>query len=280
MPGVFGHEYSGIVQEVGKGSTFKPGDEVMGVHSAPCQKCFWCVRGQENLCDSIMSTKVLGSYAEYLLVPERIARLNLFVKPATLSFEEASLLEPLACVAQGISMLPLESGSSVLVIGPGAIGLMFVSALKAKGVEQVILGGRNEQRLAAGEALGARVLKLDQVTPFEGRGFDFVIECTGQVSVWESSVNYARRGGSVLLFGGPPGGTRASFETHRLHYDEITLLSPFHFGTAAVRQARDWLLAPGFDLSCLLSGERSLEEGDQVFEDLKAGRGIKYVFRP
>ncbi len=280
MPGVFGHEYSGVVEKAGEGSSFKPGDAVMGVHSAPCQACYWCTRGQENLCDSIMATKVLGSYAEFLLVPERIAKLNLFSKPDHLSFEQASLLEPLACVAQGVSMLPVQKDSSVLVIGPGAIGLMFVGALKIKGVENVVLAGRNETRLAAGASLGAETVKVDQIEKFEGRGFDYVVECTGQVSVWESSVDYARRGASVLLFGGPPGGTRASFDTHRLHYDEITLLSPFHFGTQAVRTAREWLIDPRLDLSALLSGDRKLEEGDQVFADLKAGLGIKYVFRP
>ena len=82
-----------------------------------------------------------------------------------------------------------------------------------------------------------------------------------------------------MLFGGPPGGTRASFNTHRLHYDQITLLSPFHFGTAAVRQAHDWLMG-GMDLSALISGERSLEDGAAIFEDLQAGRGIKYAVVP
>ena len=93
-------------------------------------------------------------------------------------------------------------------------------------------------------------------------------------------MDYARRGGSVLLFGGPPGGTRVSFDTHRLHYDQITLLSPFHFGTSAVRMARDLLANPLVDFSFLLSGDRSLEQALEVFEDLKAGNGIKYVFKP
>jgi L-iditol 2-dehydrogenase len=252
----------------------------MGVHSAPCQRCYWCLRGQENLCDSIMSTKVLGSYAEFLLVPERIACLNLFLKPDSLTFAEASLLEPLSCVTQGISMLPLRPDSSVLIIGPGAIGLMFVGALKTAGIENLTLAGRNERRLAAGAALGAKTVAVGEIEKLDRRGFDVVIECTGQVSVWESSIDYVRRGGSVLLFGGPPGGTSANFDTHRLHYDQVTLMSPFHFGTAAVRSARELLMSPELDFSGLLSGERTLSEAAQVFEDLKAGVGIKYVFRP
>jgi L-iditol 2-dehydrogenase len=83
-----------------------------------------------------------------------------------------------------------------------------------------------------------------------------------------------------MLFGGCPSGTHASFDTKRIHYDQITLISPFHFGTNAVRTARVWLIDHRMDLSPLISGERSLEEGEQVFQDLKAGKGLKYVFKP
>jgi L-iditol 2-dehydrogenase len=276
MPGVFGHEYSGVVEAVGEGAPFQVGDPIMGVHSAPCRECFWCRRGQENLCESIMATKVLGSYAEYLLVPARIAKLNVFHKPKELSFEMASLLEPLSCVAQGIELLNLQADDRVLIIGPGSIGLMFVAALRLLGIENVTLAGRNRARLDVGERLGAMPSLLSDVT---GQ-FDLVIECTGNVEVWEKSVDYSRRGGTVMLFGGCPSGTSASFDTKKLHYDQISLISPFHFGTNAVRTARVWLIDHRMDLSPLISGERSLDEGVRVFEDLKDGRGLKYVFKP
>ncbi|MCC7230771.1 MAG: alcohol dehydrogenase catalytic domain-containing protein [Fimbriimonadaceae bacterium] len=276
MPGVFGHEYSGIVAAIGEGAPFEVGDAVMGVHSAPCRSCFWCRRGQENLCESIMSTKVLGSYAEYLLIPAHIARANLFHKPAELTFEIASLLEPLSCVAQGIELLNLRSDDRVLIIGPGSIGLMFVAALRLLGIESVTLAGRNRARLDVGERLGAMPSLLSDISG----NFDLVIECTGNVEVWERSVDYSRRGGTVMLFGGCPSGTTASFDTKRLHYDQITLVSPFHFGTNAVRTARVWLIDHRMDLSPLISGTRSLDEGESTFEDLRQGRGLKYVFKP
>ena len=280
MPGPIGHEYSGIVAAAGEGAPFPVGEAIMGVHSAPCQACFWCLRGQENLCETIMSTMVLGSYAEYLLIPARIAKLNVFSKPNHIPFEIASLLEPFACVAQGISLLPLRADSSVLVIGPGAIGLMFVAGLRASGIEDVTLAGRNVTRLALGEKLGATVCQVSDIPTGDPTRFDIVIECTGQVEVWEKSVDYSRIGGTVMLFGGCAGGTRASFDTKRLHYDQVALLSPFHFGTAAVRLAREWILGGKIDLAPLITSERTLEEGTQVFEDLRAGKGVKYVFKP
>ncbi len=280
MPGPLGHEYSGVVSAAGEGAKFSVGEAVMGVHSAPCQECYWCKHGQENLCDSIMSTMVLGSYAEYLTIPSHVVQRNMFRKPETLSFESASLLEPLSCVAQGITLLALSPDSSVLVMGPGAIGLMFVAALKASGVQSVTLAGRNRTRLEVGESLGAKVCLLQDIPQGDPKQFDFVIECTGQVEVWEKSVEYSRRGGTVMLFGGCASGTQAKFDTRRLHYDQITLISPFHFGTAAVRMAFEWLSSGTMDLSCLLSGERSLAEGSQVMADLEAGKGLKYVFKP
>lgn len=276
MPGVFGHEYAGVVHAVGEGTHFNVGDEVMGVHSAPCQECPWCLEGQENLCEHIMSTKVLGAYAEYLLIPKHIARLNLFNKPASLSNTRACLLEPLACVAHGISMLKTQVTDRVLVLGPGAIGLMFVAAFRAMGINDVTLVGRNKARLEVGEKIGAKALTWDDVSG----NYNIVIECTGRVDIWERSLEYVRRGGQLMLFGGCPSGTSARFDTNRIHYDQISIISPFHFGTKAVRKAKEWLedLSLPFDL--LISGDRELSDSLGVFEDLKRGVGIKYALRP
>jgi len=281
MPGGFGHEYSGVVVASGTGAKFKPGQSVMGVHSAPCGECYWCERGQENLCETIMSSKVLGSFAEYLLVPKRIVYKNVFEKPENILFEIASLLEPYASVAQGILELKdvICDDASVLIIGPGAIGLLFVAALKEVGVSNITVAGRNPDRLKVAEAFGAKTVLINEYQK-EGRGFDIVIECTGQVEVWEKSIDYVRRGGTLMLFGGCAPETKVTYDTKRIHYDQISILSQFHFGTQAVRQARIWILNSQTDLSLLISGERKLEEGAKVFHDLDAGIGIKFVFRP
>ena len=280
MPGPLGHEYSGIVEFAGEGAKFAVGEAVMGVHSAPCETCYWCVRGQFNLCESIMETKVLGAYAEYLLVPKRITDINVFPKPESLPFPEAALLEPLSCVAQGVIELQTTLGSSrqtALVIGPGAIGLMFGAMLQQLGWN-VTVAGRNPERLAIGAELGLQTVPLTELE-VPPPGFDVVIECTGQVEVWERSIDYLRRGGILMLFGGPPGGTRVSYDTHRLHYDQVTVMSPFHFGPPAVRVAYEALTA-GLNLAPLITGTRTLDQAEETFQDLAAGRGVKYAFLP
>ena len=99
MPTPFGHEFSGIVVEVGEGvDNFKVGDALMAAPTAPCGICFYCQRGQENLCAQAMEKMLLGAYADFLLIPPHIVKQNAFRKPEDLSFEEAALLEPLSCV--------------------------------------------------------------------------------------------------------------------------------------------------------------------------------------
>lgn len=288
FPSPFGHEFSGIVSAVGEGvRAFSPGDPVMAVHSAPCGGCFYCRAGQENLCDSIMDSKVLGAFAEEILLPAHIVARNVFPKPESLSFEEAAFLEPLACVVHGARIQPLRAGETVLVVGAGPIGLLFLLLARARGA-RVIVAGRQPARLelarrlgadrtldAAGEDVFARVAELT-----EGRGADQVIECTGLLDVWEATPRLVRKGGRILLFGGCPAGTRVAFDTGRLHYDEITLQGAFHFTPAAVAEARELLTEGAVDVSPLLSGRLPLEEVEKALHALHGGEGIKYAIVP
>jgi L-iditol 2-dehydrogenase len=276
VPGPFGHEYSGVVAQAGPGAGFEPGDAVMGVHSAPCLECRHCVRGQENLCDTVMETKVLGTYAEYVLLPRRIASTNVFLKPDGVDFAVAACLEPLACVAHGLAAAQPRPDDRVLVVGPGAVGLLFAAALRHMGLGPVTVAGRNKQRLALAESLGARTSAWAD----ESGEYDLVIECTGNLDVWERSHTLVGKGGTLVLFGGCPAGTEARFGTGRLHYSETRVVSPFHFTRADVRQAREWLLEPSFPAGAVLSGERSLQDAARVFADLEQGVGIKYTFVP
>ena len=285
MPGVFGHEFSGVVAETGKGvRRFKEGHAVMAVHSAPCLRCPYCRKRLFNLCENVMSSKVLGAFAEYILLPTHIVNQNLFHKPDSLSFEEAAFLEPLSCVVHSMAGVPVGKGDRVLVIGAGPIGLLHLLLAKRKGAE-VIVTGLEQDRLAVAKTLGAdRTVApgglrdvLREST--RGMGADFVFECTGQVKVWEESVSYARRGGTVVLFGGCSKGTTVTYDTYRLHYDAITLKGVFHFTPGDVKRAYV-LLREALDVSSLISGRYRLSELQVPFEKLSKGEGIKYAVSP
>src|ERR1700719_1078080 len=128
-PAVFGHEFAGTISEVHPAARgWKIGDRVVVANSAPCGKCFHCHEGQENLCDDLLFLN--GAYAESIAIPPRLVQKNLLhLKPGT-QFSDAALVEPLACVVQGVDETRLRAGQNVLVIGIGPIGLMFVALAK------------------------------------------------------------------------------------------------------------------------------------------------------
>src|SRR6185436_3651460 len=155
-PAVFGHELAGIISEIrspkGKSRNWdwRVGDRVVAANSAPCGNCFYCQRGQENLCDDLLFLN--GAYAESIVVPARLVEKNLLrLKPKT-SFRDAALTEPLACVVQGVEETKLRAGQSILVIGSGPIGLMFVALAKHLGCT-VSIAGRGESRLRVARSL-------------------------------------------------------------------------------------------------------------------------------
>jgi L-iditol 2-dehydrogenase len=156
MPAPFGHEFAGIVAETGDGVTnFRVGDAVMAAPTAPCGNCFYCTRDQENLCPEAIARMVLGGYADYLLIGADVVARNAFLKPADLPFAEAALLEPLSCVLHAHAMARPEPFEAVLIIGPGAFGLLHAIVLKALGVREVSVAGRSPDRLEWAGQLGA-----------------------------------------------------------------------------------------------------------------------------
>lgn len=285
MPGVFGHEFSGVIAEVGHGvKEFGPGDEVMAAHSAPCGMCGYCKKKLFNLCEHIMNTKALGAFAEYIRLPEHIVKQNLFHKPPHLGFEEAAFLEPLACVVHGMSSLRIKKNDCVLIMGAGPIGLLHLLMAKLRNAK-VIIAGLEPERLAVAKELGADMAVAPEELPiavkeFSSLGVDSVFECTGNVAVWEHSVNYVRRGGSVILFGGCKEGTKVTYDTHRLHYDELTLKGVFHFSPLDVKRAYDLLKNNVLDIPALISGRYPLTELRTAMEKLSKGVGIKYSIIP
>lgn len=285
MPGVFGHEFSGTVLKAGKGvKKFKEGDEIMTVHSAPCLKCAYCNKDLYNLCENIMKTKILGAFSEYVVVPEHILRVNSFNKPKNVSFTEAAFLEPLSCVIHGLQSLDIKKGDNVLIIGAGPIGLLHTMVLKTKDTIVTVVD-KHKEKLVIAKELGADYVLLPHtintfIKEITKIGFDYVFECTGMPGVWDESIEFVRRGGVVILFGGCPSGTMVRYSADRLHYDEITLKGVFHFTPLDVKRAYEIISNKMVDLSRLVSGIYSLKEIKKVFDMLVKGKGIKYAIVP
>ncbi len=251
-PAVFGHEFAGAIDAVGAGvESWQIGQRVVAANSAPCGDCFYCRRAAPELCEDLLFLN--GAYAEAVTIPARIVAKNLYAIPESLSFAEAALTEPLACVVRGMAAVPVHCGETVVVLGLGPIGLLFVRLCVLAGA-RVLAAGRRAERLALAARLGAAevfdIAAVPDILPLlrsrtEGeRGPDRVIEAVGRPEVWEQAIALVRKAGTVSLFGGCPAETFVRLDTHRVHYDELTLVGAFHHTPETFRQALD-LIARG-----------------------------------
>lgn len=280
MPGPFGHEFSGIIEQIGEGvNGFKKGDAVMLVHTAPCGNCAYCKRGFFNLCDTLTRDMMLGAFSEYMVVKSRVVRQNMFHKPEEIDFEEAAFLEPLSCIVHGVKVLSPSKEDKILLIGTGPVGLLFLQVLKSIGISVAVMG-RNKNKLALAESLGADRIYSSGEEPLdftEGFGYDKVVECTGQKEIWLKAIYLVRKGGTVLLFGGLKAGTEVSYDAARIHYDEITLKGAFHYNPEDVKEAANLIKSKKLKLKELITGKFSLSDISIAFEKLSRGEGIKYL---
>jgi L-iditol 2-dehydrogenase len=244
-PALFGHELAGDIVAVGRDvQGFEPGQRVMAANSAPCGKCYYCQRGTENLCEDLLFNN--GAYAEYIRIPARIVQKNMYEIPGHVTYQDAALVEPLACVIRGLEETGLRSGDSVAIVGLGPIGMMFVLLAKVIYKARVIAIGRRQTQLDRASAMGAdeTVLNNDHADPVAavrdltaGRGADIVIEAVGLPEVWQLALRLLRRGGVINFFGGCPSGTEVGVDTNLMHYSELTLKASFHHTPPLVRKA-------------------------------------------
>src|SRR2546422_7020529 len=246
-PAVFGHELVGEIVAVGPkvSSQWQAGLRVLPANSAPCRACYYCHRGQQNLCEDLLFNN--GAYAEYIRIPGRIVERNTYIIPEHVSYQDAALVEPLACVLRGLEETGIRPGDSVAIIGLGPIGLMFVRLAKLYGA-RVIAIGRRKTQLDRAAAMGADELISTETQPrpvplvraLTGqRGVDVAIEAVGKPETWHWTVDMVRRGGTVNFFGGCPNESRVSLDTSLLHYSEITCKASFHHTPAHIRKALD-----------------------------------------
>jgi L-iditol 2-dehydrogenase len=243
-PAPFGHEFCGIVD----------GNRVVAANSAPCGVCDGCARGEQ--CRALLF--LAGAYAEWIVVPERIAAVNLHSVPRGVAPEVAAMVEPLACCLRGVERAGIVAGDHVAILGAGPIGLMLAACVADAGGWPVVVGGRKERR-ALVEEFGAE--------GGDGRGADVAIEASGTEQAWADAVALVRPGGTVVLFGGLPRDARPAVDAFRLHYEELTLRGSFHHTPAAVRAALVFLASGAYPWERLVTHRVGLEGLPGLFAD-------------
>ncbi|MDX2181822.1 MAG: zinc-binding dehydrogenase [Bryobacteraceae bacterium] len=279
-PALFGHELAGDIVAVGRDVVrWRTGQRIMAANSAPCGRCFYCQKNVENLCEDLLFNN--GAYAEYIRIPERIAERNTYELPGHVSYQDAALAEPLACVLRGVDESNIRAGDNVVIIGLGPIGLMFVRVAALKGA-RVIAIGRRPMQLDRAASLGAQVLltaddDLNIVTAVrdvtKDHGADIAIEAVGSPQTWQQAVQMVRRGGTVNFFGGCPSDTTVPIDTQHLHYSEITLKASFHHTPAHIRAALDMITQGHITARQFVNSEAPLSKLLDVFKHLMSHNG-------
>jgi L-iditol 2-dehydrogenase len=243
-PAPFGHEFCGIVD----------GRRVVAANSAPCGACEGCVRGEQ--CRELVFLS--GAYGDWLLIPERIAGVNMHDVPPGVAPEAAAMVEPLGCCLRGVERAGVRTGDRVAILGAGPIGLMLAACAADAGGRPVVVGGRPERR-ALIEEFGAEA--------GDGRGADIVIEAAGTEEAWFEAEELVRPGGTVVMFGGLPRDARPPIDAYRLHYEELTIRGSFHHTPATVRAALGFLASGAYPWETLVTHRVLLDDLPALFAD-------------
>ncbi len=289
VPSGFGHEFSGVVEKIGEGvDNVKVGDRVVCANSAPCGKCFYCRHEEYNLCENL--DLLNGAYAEYIVVPERIVQKNTLILPEDLSFDKAAFCEPLANVVHGVERTEIKAGQTVGIIGIGPIGLMFARLAKLKGANTIV-AGRNPLKLKMAEefAHADEIIDLKRYPnpekifkefTEEKKGLDVAVECVGLPEIWERIFSCVRPGGTVHFFGGCKSGSTVTFDTTKMHYGDIKLMSVFHHTPKYFRQALDYIASGDVEVEKLITNTLSLRDVEFAMKQHIEGKAIKFLIKP
>ena len=234
-------------------------------------------------------TWLWGAYAEYIKVPKRIVMLNTQVIPDHVSYEEAAVTEPLACVLHGVEQAGVDLGDSVAIIGAGPIGLLHLLAVRKMGAGRVMISDTIDERLQLARKLGAdETINAKQEDTIEqtkkltsGYGADVVIEAIGTPATWEQALKMVRKGGTVLEFGGCPPGTEIKVSTEQLHYGETTVMGAFHTTPAHFKKALNLIASGTINVKPLITNRMKLEDIKRAFETLTTSKtDIKIAISP
>lgn len=243
---VLGHEVVGTVAELGEGvENFRIGERIVVAHRAACEECHYCERGSYSKCSLFRSTNLHpGGFAEFVRIPEPNVRLAAFAIPDDISYERIVFTEPLACCVRAIERARLQPGDIVLLIGLGAIGLLFTQLVKLQGAK-VLGSDLLEDRLELAEGFGADVIINPSLDPLEdvvreiteGRGADTVLSTVASQPVLDQALSLVRDGGVIHFFAGRRGGLNVNLDLNQLYEREVGIITTYSSSPRALREA-------------------------------------------
>ena len=291
VPLVLGHEVAGAIVAVGVGAEgCRVGDRVAVAHHVPCNTCRYCLCGHHTVCDTLRQTNFdPGGFAEYLRLPRINVDLGVFHLPAEMSFEEATFIEPLACVLRGQRLAQMRPGQTVLVIGSGVAGLLHVQLARASGARQIVVTDVSDYRLEAARRLGADVaVQARSYTPAFLRGAtgghlaDLVVICSGAATAMSQALASVERGSTALFFAPTEPGVAVPISVNDLFWrNEITLTSSYGGSPADYTEALELIQARKIRVREMITHRLGLAGTGLGFELVaRAQESLKVIIQP
>ncbi len=291
-PLVLGHEIGGQIEAVGEdiGHNYKVGDRISAAHHVPCNTCHYCLSGHHTVCDTLRQTNFdPGGFAEYLRLPAINVDRGVFPLPDEMTYEEATFIEPLACVLRGQRLARMQPGKSVLVVGSGIAGLLHVQLARMLGASRVVAVDINDYRLEAARQFGAdaAIRAEEELSGYllqinQGRLADLVIVCTGAISAIVQALKSVERGGTVLFFAPTsPGATVPLSITELFWRNEITLTSSYAASPADYQTALELIRAGNIPVRQMITHRLTLAETGMGFQLVaEANDSLKVIIEP
>jgi len=285
-PLFIGHEPTGTVAEVGAGvAGFAPGERVFVHHHVPCLECRHCRRGHQTLCATFKRTRLdPAGMAEYIRVPAEQVALDVLKLPDSMSFDHATLIEPVGCCVRALDWAEIAPGDSVIIVGAGFNGLVMAALARRWGARRVFVADRIAARLELARAFGADAafdvdagdISAALRAANDGRLADVVIVAVGKLPALRMGIDLAGPGATVMLYGPSDPDTVLELAPNRLFFEEITLRASYSCGPGETRRTLELLEAGALDAEQLITHRFPIDQAAQALRiTANPGQGLK-----
>lgn len=291
-PSVIGHEFCGVIAEVGadvKG--YEVGEKVAVANVIPCHHCSSCLRGRTNACldRKAIGYEFDGGFEEYIRIPSIcIENGNVVKLPEYMSYQAGALIEPLSCCIRGLKNAGTGFNDDVLIVGAGPIGLFHLQLSKIAGARKVIVSEPNEQRRKVALELGADLVvdptkeDLPAIVDREtnGQGMDVIVMAIGVPALVNSTLKLCKRGGTVNLFAGFAGTGESTVEVNTIHYNEINVNGSTAYKLEDYLAAAEMIKSGKIDADKIVTHRFKIEDFQKAYDVCVAGTGLKVIIEP
>jgi len=281
-PLVLGHEPAGIVAEVGeKVEDFHEGERVFVHHHVACLTCHYCIHKDYTMCKQFTKTHIIpGGFTEYFKVPAPNLKIDTFKIPDDISFEEATLIEPVACCIRALRKCRIEPGDTVAIIGAGPSGIIHTILTKHLGASQVLVSDFVDYRLDAAEKAGADFAINSKTENFEkrvkmetdGRGADLVVVTAPNIKAYMEALKVCRKGGTISVFAPTSPDEKIEMSPNMLFFNEIKIVPSYSTSHVETRMALQLIRKKIIDAKKLITHRFPLEEADKAFRTAKESK--------